>query len=80
MTIGRWPEWSVTAARERAKDLRRRVATRPERRTVVIFCEGEASEPESETTRPSSESRRSELRPHADRGRDTDGRRAKLTR
>ena len=25
MTIGRWPEWSVTAARERAKDLRRMI-------------------------------------------------------
>lgn len=25
MTIGRWPEWSVTAARERAKELRRMV-------------------------------------------------------
>ncbi|KPQ02787.1 MAG: Site-specific recombinase XerD [Rhodobacteraceae bacterium HLUCCA12] len=25
MTIGRWPEWSVTAARERAKELRRRI-------------------------------------------------------
>ncbi|HQU69645.1 MAG TPA: Arm DNA-binding domain-containing protein [Albidovulum sp.] len=23
MTIGRWPEWSVTAARERAKEMRR---------------------------------------------------------
>ena len=23
MNIGRWPEWSVTAARERAKELRR---------------------------------------------------------
>ncbi len=23
MTIGRWPEWTVTAARERAKELRR---------------------------------------------------------
>ncbi len=23
MAIGRWPEWSVTAARERARDLRR---------------------------------------------------------
>ncbi len=23
MTIGRWPEWSTTAARERAKELRR---------------------------------------------------------
>ncbi len=25
MTIGRWPEWSVTAARERAKELRRTI-------------------------------------------------------
>ncbi|PRY20103.1 site-specific recombinase XerD [Aliiruegeria haliotis] len=25
MTIGRWPEWSTTAARERAKDLRREI-------------------------------------------------------
>ncbi|WP_372922563.1 Arm DNA-binding domain-containing protein, partial [Roseovarius sp.] len=25
MTLGRWPEWSVTAARERAKDLRRMI-------------------------------------------------------
>jgi len=25
MTVGRWPEWSVTAARERAKDLRRMI-------------------------------------------------------
>ncbi|WP_326554283.1 RloB family protein [Micromonospora sp. NBC_01813] len=32
--------------RTRAKDLRRRTATRPERRTIVIFCEGEASEPD----------------------------------
>jgi plasmid stabilization system protein ParE len=23
MTIGRWPEWNTTAARERAKELRR---------------------------------------------------------
>lgn len=32
--------------RTRAKDLRRKVATRPERRTVVIFCEGKESEPD----------------------------------
>jgi hypothetical protein len=32
--------------RTRAKDLRRKTATRPERKTVVVFCEGEASEPE----------------------------------
>jgi len=25
MAIGRWPEWSVTAARERAKELRRMI-------------------------------------------------------
>ncbi|GHC67205.1 hypothetical protein GCM10007315_35320 [Gemmobacter tilapiae] len=25
LTIGRWPEWSVTAARERAKELRRAI-------------------------------------------------------
>ena len=25
MNIGRWPEWSVTAARERAKELRRAI-------------------------------------------------------
>jgi Arm DNA-binding domain len=25
MTIGRWPEWSTTAARERAKELRREI-------------------------------------------------------
>ena len=25
MTIGRWPDWSVTAARERAKELRRAI-------------------------------------------------------
>lgn len=32
--------------RTRAKDLKRKTATRPERKTVVIFCEGEASEPD----------------------------------
>ncbi|PWU55774.1 RloB domain-containing protein [Micromonospora sp. S4605] len=32
--------------RTRAKDLRRPVARRPERRTIVVFCEGEASEPD----------------------------------
>ncbi|MFY1694615.1 RloB family protein [Solwaraspora sp. WMMA2101] len=36
----------MTPRRTRAKDLRRRTATRPERRTIVIFCEGEASEPD----------------------------------
>jgi hypothetical protein len=25
MNFGRWPEWSVTAARERAKELRRAI-------------------------------------------------------
>lgn len=34
------------APRGRGKDLRRRTATRPERKTVLIFCEGEASEPD----------------------------------
>ncbi len=32
--------------RTRAKDLRRKTAIRPERKTVVVFCEGEASEPD----------------------------------
>jgi len=32
--------------RTRAKELRRRTAIRPERKTVVVFCEGEASEPD----------------------------------
>jgi hypothetical protein len=32
--------------RTRAKDLRRRTASRPERKTIVVFCEGEASEPD----------------------------------
>jgi hypothetical protein len=32
--------------RTKAKDLRRRTAIRPERRTIVVFCEGEASEPD----------------------------------
>ncbi|TDV46847.1 RloB family protein [Actinophytocola oryzae] len=32
--------------RTRAKDLRRKTANRPERKTVVVFCEGEASEPD----------------------------------
>jgi hypothetical protein len=32
--------------RTRAKDLRRKTASRPERKTVVVFCEGEASEPD----------------------------------
>lgn len=34
------------ARRTKAKDLRRRTAIRPERKTVVVFCEGEASEPD----------------------------------
>ena len=32
--------------RTKAKDLRRRTASRPERKTIVVFCEGEASEPD----------------------------------
>ncbi|HEY4459456.1 MAG TPA: RloB family protein [Pseudonocardiaceae bacterium] len=36
----------MTQRRTRAKDLRRRTASRPERRTIVVFCEGEASEPD----------------------------------
>jgi len=32
--------------RSGGKDLRRRAASRPERKTVLIFCEGEASEPD----------------------------------
>jgi hypothetical protein len=32
--------------RRGGKDLRRRVASRPERKTVLVFCEGEASEPD----------------------------------
>ncbi len=32
--------------RTRAKDLRRRTEVKPERRTVIVFCEGEASEPD----------------------------------
>ena len=32
--------------RTRAKDLSRKTAIRPERRTVVIFCEGSAAEPD----------------------------------
>jgi hypothetical protein len=34
------------APRGRGKELRRRTASRPERKTVLIFCEGEASEPD----------------------------------
>jgi hypothetical protein len=36
----------MTPRRTRAKDLRRKTARRPERKTIVIFCEGEASEPD----------------------------------
>ncbi|TDC00851.1 RloB domain-containing protein [Micromonospora fluostatini] len=36
----------MSPRRTKAKDLRRSVARRPERRTIVIFCEGEASEPD----------------------------------
>lgn len=36
----------MAARRTKAKDLRRKTATRPERKTVVVFCEGEASEPD----------------------------------
>jgi hypothetical protein len=35
----------VSPRRTRAKALRRRTATRPERRILVVFCEGVASEP-----------------------------------
>jgi hypothetical protein len=36
----------MSPRRTQAKDLRRRIASRPERKTVVVFCEGEASEPD----------------------------------
>jgi RloB-like protein len=36
----------VSPRRTRAKDLRRRTASRRERKTVVVFCEGIASEPD----------------------------------
>ncbi len=36
----------MTPRRVKAKDLKRKTANRPERKTVVIFCEGEASEPD----------------------------------
>jgi len=36
----------MTPRRARTKNLKRKVANRPERKTVVIFCEGEASEPD----------------------------------
>jgi len=36
----------MTPRRTKAKDLRRKVAQRSERRTIVVFCEGKASEPD----------------------------------
>lgn len=36
----------MTPRRTRAKNLKRKTANRPERKTVVIFCEGKASEPD----------------------------------
>jgi hypothetical protein len=36
----------MAGRRKGAKDLRRSTARRPERKTVLIFCEGEASEPD----------------------------------
>jgi hypothetical protein len=36
----------MSPRRTRAKDLRRRTAIRPERKTIVVFCEGEATEPD----------------------------------
>jgi hypothetical protein len=36
----------MSPRRTKAKDLSRRAGARPERRTVVVFCEGEASEPD----------------------------------
>lgn len=36
----------MSPRRTRAKDLRRRTATRPERKTIVVFCEGEVTEPD----------------------------------
>lgn len=36
----------MTARRTRAKELRRGTASRPERKTVVVFCEGAATEPD----------------------------------
>jgi hypothetical protein len=36
----------VASRRTRAKDLRRKVGSRAERKTIVVFCEGEASEPD----------------------------------
>lgn len=36
----------MASRRKAPRDLRRRTASRPERKTVLIFCEGEASEPD----------------------------------
>ncbi|MBB5958692.1 hypothetical protein FHS29_005301 [Saccharothrix tamanrassetensis] len=36
----------MTRRRTGGKDLRRKTATRPERKTIVVFCEGVASEPD----------------------------------
>ncbi|MGH3852899.1 MAG: RloB family protein [Pseudonocardiaceae bacterium] len=36
----------MTPRRAQAKNLKRKTANRPERKTVVIFCEGKASEPD----------------------------------
>ncbi|MFG1906173.1 RloB family protein [Kribbella sp. NPDC048928] len=36
----------MAGRRKGPKDLRRKTASRPERKTVLIFCEGEASEPD----------------------------------
>jgi hypothetical protein len=36
----------MATRRTRAKDLKRRTANRPERKTILVFCEGEASEPD----------------------------------
>jgi RloB-like protein len=36
----------MAARRTRAKDLKRRVANRVELKTIVVYCEGEASEPD----------------------------------
>ncbi|CCH35747.1 RloB family protein [Actinosynnema sp. NPDC047251] len=36
----------MSPRRTGGKDLRRKIATRPERKTIVVFCEGIASEPD----------------------------------
>lgn len=36
----------MTPRRTKAKDLKRKTGNRPERKTIVVFCEGEASEPD----------------------------------